>query len=185
MRNRRDPATLGALCITLALATTATSAHADTVVLASGQVVEGRAVRHADKVTIELEAGSITLNADDITHIDKRESNVDRYERMYAQLAHDDTTARLTLANFCRDHDMRARERVLLQEVIERAPEHGEARARLGYVKGPNGWITQEEDYRARGMVRREGVWMTSERASLLDQQRAEVQAAQHERERA
>jgi hypothetical protein len=162
------------------------TARADDVHLEGGTVIEGKVTRSGDKVTIELESGQITLSADSVRRIDKRESNVERYERMRAELKPGDVSGRLALANFCRDHEMRGREQELLREIIDRAPDHAHARQRLGYVKDDSGgWITREEQYRARGMVQRDGVWMTSERALELARLEQETRTAQRERERA
>ena len=146
-------------------------AAADDVQLDNGEVIEGRATRSGDTVKIELESGQITLHADSVKHIDKRESNVERFEKMYGALKPDDVAKRVQLADFCRDHDMRERERMLLQQVIEREPDHAEARARLGYVKSATSqrWVTYAERMREQGQVQRDGRWMTSEQALDYD----------------
>jgi hypothetical protein len=160
--------------------------RADDVHIEGGSVVEGKVTRHADKVTIELESGQITLSADAVQRIDKRESSVEHFDRLYSALKPDDVSARMSLANYCRDHDMHAREHTLLSEVIELAPNHADARARLGYVKGDGGgWITRDDQNRARGMVQRDGVWMTSERALELTRREEEAQSARRDHERA
>jgi hypothetical protein len=69
--------------------------------------------------------------------------------------------------------------------VIERAPEHAEARARLGYVKRDGAWITREEQYRAQGMLQVDGVWVTRDKALELARLREEAATARRERERA
>lgn len=148
---------------------------ADDVQLDNGEVIEGRATRSGDKVTIELESGHITLHADDVKHIERRESSVERFEKLYSALDRDDVAKRMQLANFCRDHDMRERERMLLQEVIARQPDHAEARARLGYVKSASSqrWVTYAENMREQGRVQRDGQWMSPEQAAEYDRARA------------
>jgi hypothetical protein len=151
---------------------------ADDVHLESGNVIEGKVTRHDDKVVIEMESGQITLSADSIKHIDKRESNVEQFERRYEALKPNDVAGRMALADYCRDHDMRARERTLLEEVIAREPNHSAARARLGYVHTDDGWITREQSMRERGMVQRDGRWMSREQAADLDRLQAEAARA-------
>jgi hypothetical protein len=148
---------------------------ADDVQLESGNVIEGKVTRHDDKVVIELESGQITLSADSVKHIDRRESNVEHFERQYQALKPNDVAGRMALADYCRDHDMRARERTLLEEVIAREPNHAAARARLGYVRSDGGWITREQSMRERGMVQRDGQWMSREQAAELDRTQAEA----------
>jgi hypothetical protein len=143
--------------------------------LDNGEVIEGRATRAGDKVVIELESGQITLHADNVKNIERRESSVERFEKLYSALAPDDVAKRMQLADFCRDHDMRERERKLLQEVIARQPDHAEARARLGYVKSPGSqrWVTYAENMREQGRVQRDGQWMSPEQAADYDRMRA------------
>jgi len=178
MRQRASVVVLCAACA-------ASTARADDVHLSGGHVIEGKVVRDADRVTIEMESGRITLSADSVERIERRESSVEHFERAYAALRPDDVRARLALANYCREHGMQARERSLLREVIERAPDHAEARTRLGYVKSEGTWITREDQYRAQGMVQVDGVWMSRDKALELTRLREQARAAQRERERA
>lgn len=154
---------------------------ADDVHLDNGEVIEGRATRAGDKVVIELESGTISLSADSVKRIHKRESNVERFERAYKSLPADAVAERMQLANYCRDRGMRERERMLLQEVIERDPSHEQARKRLGYVKTAEGWVTHAEHMRATGKVQRDGQWLTREQAQEQDRREAQARAAAHD----
>ena len=162
-----------------------TRVRADDVHLEGGNVIEGKVVRDADRVTIELESGRITLSADSVQRIDRRESSVEQFERAHAALKSEDVKGRMALADYCRDHGMRTRERQVLQEVIERAPDHEDARARLGFVKSDGTWITREAQYRAQGMVQVDGMWMTRDKALELSRLREQAQTAVRERQRA
>jgi hypothetical protein len=125
------------------------------------------------------------LPADSVEKIEAGDSVVQRFDAMQAKLAPGDVKGMLALADFCRDHEMRDRERQMLLKVIERAPEQAEARARLGYVRTEAGWVTHDEQMRAQGMVQHEGQWVT--RAQLVEIERLEAQAktAAHERDKA
>lgn len=172
----------GILCA--ALSALSGPAQADDVHLSGGNVIEGKVVRDQNRVTIEVESGKITLSADSVERIDRRESAVEHFERAHAALKSDDVKGRMALADYCRDHDMRSREREVLQEVIERAPDHADARARLGYVKSDGTWITREAHYRAQGMVQVDGQWVTQDKALELARLHEQARAAQRERER-
>jgi hypothetical protein len=163
----------------------ASSARADQVHLVGGSQLEGKATRQGDKVVIETESGQIALSADSVERIERGQSPVQRYEALEGKLQPGDVKGRLALADFCRDNGMNAREKTLLREVIELDPEQAHARARLGYVKTPAGWITQDEQMRAQGYVRKDGQWVSPERALELDRLRAEADAAARDRERA
>jgi hypothetical protein len=154
---------------------------ADDVHLDNGEVIEGRATRTGDKVTIELESGQISLSAESVKRVEKRESRVERYEKAYQKLSPNAVAERMKLADYCRDHGMRERERALLQQVIEREPNHEQARTRLGYVKTPEGWVTSAEHMRARGHVQRDGQWLSREQAQELDRRQDQARAAANE----
>ncbi|HET8935958.1 MAG TPA: hypothetical protein VFN67_21075 [Polyangiales bacterium] len=156
----------------------AARAAADDVHLDNGEVIEGRATRSGDRIVIEMESGQISLGADSVKHIEENESSVERYEKQYQALKPEDVGKRLQLADYCRDHGMRERERKLLEQIIEREPNHEQARTRLGYVKTPAGWVTYAEHMRAAGNVQRDGQWMTREQASELDRTQAQARAA-------
>ena len=163
----------------------ASGVRADEVHLVGGTQLEGKATRHGDKVVVEMESGQITLSADGVERIERGRSNVERYQELASKLKPNDVQARLSLADFCRDHDMRAHERELLHQVIEIEPNQAQARARLGYVKTDAGWITRDEQLRAQGYVREEGQWVAPEKALELQRLRAQSAAAASEREKA
>jgi len=161
------------------------AASADQVHLVGGAQLDGKATRHGDKVVVEMESGQITLTADGVERIEHTQSSVQRYEELLGKLKPGDVAARLGLADYCRDHDMHAREQELLRQVLELEPNQAQARARLGYVKTDAGWITRAEQLRAQGFVLQDGHWVAPERALELQRLRAESEAASKDRERA
>jgi hypothetical protein len=163
----------------------AASAHADEVHLVGGTTLDGKATRQGDKVVIEMESGEITLGADSVQRIDRKQSAVQRYDALASKLEPGDIKGRLSLAEFCRDHAMASREKELLQQVLEIDSNQAEARARLGYVKTPDGWISHDEHMQAQGYVKRDGQWVTRERAFELDRLQAEADAASRDRDAA
>jgi hypothetical protein len=104
-----------AMSVWLAFAGAGQRAHADEVHLVGGTQLEGKATRHGDKVVVEMAEGQITLNADGVERIERGRSNVDRYRELADKLKPNDVPARLALADFCRDHDMQAREKEWLR----------------------------------------------------------------------
>lgn len=160
-------------------------ARADRVVLVGGTALEGKATRKGGKVVVEMESGNVTLPADSVQRIEKASSVVSRFEDRYAALRPGDARARLELADYCRDHEMRGRERQLLGEVIEIEPNNAVARARLGYVKTEAGWVTQGEANRAKGLVERDGRWVSPGEARAMDREESELREAARRREEA
>jgi hypothetical protein len=168
-----------------ALSLLAGVARADRVHLIDGAVIEGKVTRQGDRIVIELESGQLGLPADQVARIEPASSPVQQLEERRARLQPRDVAGRLALANYCRDHGMAAREQQLLREVIELAPDHAEARARLGYVQKDGRWIDHEQDLRERGLVQHEGRWLTREQVLEIERLRAEAQTAAHQRDKA
>jgi hypothetical protein len=180
---RRSSITLGILGVCFGLI--AGVAQADRVYLVDGAVIEGKATRQGDKVVIELESGQLTLAASDVAKIESSSSPVQRFEQLEAEQRGRGVAGLMVLADYCRDHGMRARERTLLERVLEQQPDHADARARLGFVKSDTGWIAREEHLRAQGLVQDGGEFITREQLAEREQQRAAADAAKHEREKA
>lgn len=158
---------------------------ADRVFLTSGSVIEGKATRSGEKVIVEMESGYITLSAGSVQRVEQSESEVQRLEARLRVLAPNDVQGLLVLADYCRDRGMKSREEDLLRRVIALAPDHPEARARLGYVRTDAGWITREEQLRAQGFVKHEGRWLTQEQYLAVRRLEAETRIAQLQREQA
>jgi hypothetical protein len=171
------------LCVLAVVAST--PVRADQVYLVGGTQLEGKATRRGDRVVIEMGAGQITLSADSVQRIERGQSSVQRYEQLESKLQPGDVQGLLSLADYCRDHDMQAHEKELLRRVLEIDPNHAQARDRLGYVRAGSRWITRDEQLRAQGMVRVDGQWMTAERALEIERLRAATAAAAEQRDRA
>jgi hypothetical protein len=93
------------------------AARADRVHLVDGATIEGKATRAGSKVVIELESGQITLEASDVVKIDRSISAVQRYEELEAEHRGRGAAGLMFLADYCRDHGMRARERTSRRRV--------------------------------------------------------------------
>jgi hypothetical protein len=172
-----------AVFVALGLVLVSGNARADHIVLASGAQLEGKATRRGDKVVVELASGEISLPADAVERVEAAESALDRFNARYAKLRAGDVTGRLELADFCRDEAMTQREQQLLHEVLQLDTNNAKARARLGYVKTDAGWITEDEAMLAKGLVKRDGRWLSSQQLQELEQQRERVESAAKQRE--
>jgi hypothetical protein len=161
------------------------SASADRVHLKGGTVLDGEVEKKGGKVIIVGEAGTVAVPQDSVLRIEKAESAVSKFEASYAALRPGDAKGRLALADFCRANDLKASERRMLLEVIALDPDNAAARARLGYVKAANGWVTEAEAMRAKGLVLHDGQWMSESTVRELERMRGEVAAANRQHEEA
>lgn len=176
MEFRRPRPSVRALCVTgsAALLLAAAGAQADEVHLQGGSTIEGRATRDGDAVVVRVESGEIRLPAESVERIDKAEASDDIAQRRRAALAPRDIKGRLALAAYCREHDLKATERALLEEVIALEPNHAEARRLLGYVRTDQGWVERRvQEQRARDADNQ--AWLARERAREHEQARADV----------
>jgi hypothetical protein len=156
---------LSALCLAVSV-----SARADKVHLHSGAVLEGKVTREGDKVVVQLESGSIRLDAASVARIEAAVTPLEQITRLRAALSNDAIAERIELANRCREAHLARCERELLEEVIARDAEHVEARVRLGYVRTDAGWISREQSAQQRERV------AEREREERAEHQRAELQ---------
>ena len=147
-------------------------------------MLEGKSQRDGDKVVVETDSGAIALPADMVKRIEPGTSDVQEFEARLAKLAPGDTRGLLALADYCRDHDMPAHEKEALQRILQVEPDHAQARARLGYVKTPSGWRTQDEQMEAQGFVKFEGRWVTRDELRNIERGLSEGQLAGAVRER-
>jgi hypothetical protein len=146
----RLPATLFA-----AISFASSFARADAIYLQGGRVLEGNATVEGDKVTVELESGRMSFARSEVVRIDKATSALDEARKRELKLAAGDLAGMLELANFCRDHDLPARERALLERIVTREPDHAEARRRLGYVREGRTWVLRSDQLRREQLAQR------------------------------
>jgi hypothetical protein len=161
------------------------SAHADKVHLQGGAVLEGKVSRVGDKILVEVDSGTLSLDARSVVRVESAPSSLETFLVRHAALSKGDVAARLALADYCREHQMFARERELLREVLQIDPNHTQARVRLGFVRGERGWLTRDEQLASQGMVKQAGVWLSPEQAARLRQAELERETAELARQTA
>lgn len=162
--------------------------RADEVHLASGRVLEGKAEVAGDKVIVAIESGSITLPQSSVARIERTRPPLEQVREREAALARNDVRGLMELADFCRERELRGKERELLQRVVRLEPDHEIARTRLGYERTDKGWALRTERLR-----REEGERMEQRRAELslereraaLEKQRTELALSEAKLERA
>ncbi len=124
----------------------------------------------ADGAKVTLDASQVQM----VTHMRPEELEYERIRPTYADTA----AAQWELAQWCRDHQLKAQREVHLRRVIELEPNNVEAHHALGEIKIDGRWISPDEDRRRNGYVFYKGKWMTSKEAEL-QKEKKEFDAAQ------
>ena len=160
------------VCRVIALAgwLVASSAWADEVHLEGGRVIEGATKVEGDRLIVALESGKIALPMHTVVRIERKQPPIEEARARESRLRRDDVEGLLSLANFCREHELRAKEHELLQRVLRIAPDHEIARRRLGYVRAKDGWITGPE------RIRREDEAALTRKRAELEKKNVEVE---------
>jgi hypothetical protein len=151
----------------------APAVRADEVHLQGGRVIEGATKVEGDRVIVALESGKIALPMHSVLRIERTRPAIEVVRQREASLGQGDVDGLLELANYCREHDLRAKEHELLQRVVRIAPNHEIARRRLGFVRAKEGWITGPD------RVRRAEDAALAERRTELEKKRTEIELEQ------
>ena len=174
----------------LIVALTASVAAADDIQLTNGRKISGKVVKKdVNKVVIEVGAGTITLDAKDVSSVNPARTPIDEYQEKYGAVK-DSTKASdfLGLAKWAEDNKLTRYTPSLYQKVIALDPENAQARAALRHEKMGGKWMTFEEAQTARGLVLVEDRWITKAEVELIEKRRLEAKeramAADQERKR-
>src|SRR5688572_26732770 len=130
----------------LIVALAASLAAADEIQLTNGRKINGKVVKKdGGKVVVEVGAGTITLDAKDVSSVNPGRTAIDEYQEKYAAVK-DSTKASdfLALAKWAEDNKLTRYTPALYQKVIALDPENGQARAALRHEKMGGKWMTFE-----------------------------------------
>jgi hypothetical protein len=152
----------------------AAPALADDVYLVNGRRLSGRVVeRTADRVVIVVGPGRIALPASQIDRIVSGESALQRFEERAARLASSDLEGWLSLGIWARDQGLGTQARMAFERVVAADPANPIANAGLGRVPYEGRWMSEEERYRAQGLVQHGSRWVTVHERELELRERA------------
>jgi hypothetical protein len=101
-------------------------------------------------------------------------------EAEYAAVRHrypDTVEGQWALAEWCRERGLAGQRQVHLERILERAPDHPDARAALGYTRYEDQWLTRGELMARRGMIRHGGSWRYPQEVELLRREEYRKQA--------
>jgi hypothetical protein len=153
----------------LVLLLVASVASADEIVLNNGGKLLGRATRVGDEVVVTTPHGATRLPAADVRSITPGRTVWDDYADKAKAVDAKDGAAQLALGDWCREKGLSSEATRHWRRVVEIDPDHAQARARLGFVRHDERWLTLDEYRAARGFVQVDGEWISREEARRRD----------------
>ena len=158
----------------LALLLLAAPALADEVVLRNGSVFSGVVLEQGDRVTIQMDYGSMTFRKIDVREVRKTD---DPLKELDAKTEAASTAKEFfELSLWARERGLKGRSDDLLNRVVFLEPDHEGARRALGYERYEGAWMKGDDLMVARGFIKHQGKWLKRETVEqILAQENAEV----------
>lgn len=151
----------------------AAPAMADVVTLADGSKREGKVVKESDtEVVLQVTQGrlsaEITFKKEEVKGIERgptaAEKALAEVERRKAEVKATDAAALLELARWLDRQPGFSRDAAeTYEKVLRLEPDNAAARARLGYQKVGDKWLTEAQLMAAQGYVYQDGRWVKPE----------------------
>lgn len=171
--------------IVLAAVLLASAARGDVVHLKNGGTLEGQVTLTQDGAIIRLPVGEVRVSSDAIARIEKKETPLEEYLKRAAAIKEDDAEGHYKLGLWAQGAGLKAQAKDEFAKTLALKPDHEGAHQALGHRKVNGQWMTLEQEMQAKGLVQRDGDWMTPEAAARLDALKAELEAAKARREAA
>jgi hypothetical protein len=168
----------------------ASLAAADEIQLTNGHKITGKvSKKDGGKVVVEVGAGTIILDANEVSAVNPGHTAIDDYEDKWKSVKDSSKASDYyDLAKWAGDNKLTRYVAPLCLKVIALEPDHSAARAKLHHEKMGGKWLTYEEAQTARGLVLLEDRWITKTEVQLIEKRRLEAKeramAAAEERER-
>jgi hypothetical protein len=154
--------------------------RAETAFLTTGRTLDGKVTLENGKVVVQVPHGRIVLEKDQVVRIEPGPTALDTFAERFAAIdvkAPDAAERLVELARWCKAQEMPDRERECLTRALAADPDYLPARAALGYTRYNGVWMTQEEFYRAQGLVFFRKAWVTPEVRDQVLQAEAQREA--------
>lgn len=163
--------------VTLIVTAAAAPAVADEIQLTNGRKITGNVTKKdAQKVTIEVGAGTITLDAKDVSAVNPGRTALNEYEERWKAVQNSTKPAELyELLQWSKSKGLTRYVAALAHKIIALDPEHAGARAELRHEKIGGKWLTWEQAQEARGLVLVDDRWVTKAEVQLMEKRRLEA----------
>jgi hypothetical protein len=166
--------------LTAVILASASVAAADEVLLENGGKLVGRATRSGDDVIVKTPTGEFRVPATQVKSITPGRTVWDEYDEKLKAADQKDAKTQLELGDWCKGKGLTTEGRRHWKKAIEIDPDQADARARLGYIRYEERWLTNDEYYKARGFVKVGGEWVPEDEARRRDA--AKIQKAAFEK---
>jgi hypothetical protein len=152
-------------------------AAADEVQLTNGSKIVGSvSKKDAQKVVVEVGAGTITLDAKDVSTINLGRTALNEYSDRWKAVENSTNPAQLyDLLLWAKSQGLTRYIAPLASKIITLDPEHAGARAELRHEKINGKWLTFDQAQEARGLVKLEERWVTAAEIQLMAKRRLEA----------
>lgn len=161
----------------LIVAAAAALAAADEIQLTNGHKLTGNvSKKDAQKVIVEVGAGTITLDAKDVSSINPGATALNEYDARWKDL-HSSTKASelYDLLLWAKSKGLTRHVGPLAAKIISLDLDHAGARAELRHEKVGGKWLTFEQAQEARGLVLVDDRWVTKAEIQLMERRRLEA----------
>ena len=160
----------------LAVVAVAQKLPADTIKLEGGRTIRGQILDEKstkDKLVIKLQGANaeVTVDRSEIQEIIVEKNAKEQYDEVKDQYK-DTAEDQFKLAMWCEEHKLPKQRKLHLEKTIELDPDHALARAKLGYSRHDDKWLTANELKEARGLVRFNGRYVTPQEKEILEQKK-------------
>ncbi len=156
-------------------------AAADEVVLRNGSRFSGRVLEEVDRVTVQMDYGTMTFRKIDVREVLRSDDPLKDLEQKVEAAT---TTQKIyEAALWARDHGLPGKSNELCEKVLLLEPDHEAARKALGYERHEGSWLRGDDLMVARGFVKHEGKWLKRETVERILAQES-VEAVDYERQR-
>ena len=156
---------------------------ADEVQLRGGGSISGVIVeRSATEVKVDIGAGRMSVPMSSVARIVEGPSDLSDYRQRAAALAPNDVEGWRGLGRWATEQGLAAQAKEAYTRVLTYAPGDPEANEAMGRVLWEGRWVSEEESYRAQGLVQFENEWMMpDERQLILDERAVQAQVEREE----
>jgi hypothetical protein len=158
-------------------------ARADEVYTRSGGRLTGEIVeRGPASLVVDIGIGRIELPLSYVDRIVPGEAPITVYRQRARALRADDVEGWMSLGRWAQENDLSAQSAEAFERVVTQDPGHAAAQKALGRVNVDGAWMTVEESYEARGLVRFDGRWVSpDERDAALAERKEAARRAREE----